>query len=72
MKKLGESYDSQSSILHEQYTDIANAMRDIRDFVIDWDKSEAGELVTISMFMKQLRKDAKFLMRLVEERNFGL
>lgn len=72
MKKLGESYDSKSSVLHEQYTDIANAMRDIRDFVIDWDKSDQGELITITMFMKQLRRDAKFLMRLVEERNFGL
>ncbi len=70
MKKLGETYEATGQLLQEQYTDIANAMRDIRDFVIEG--RDEAELVTASVFLRQLRKDAKYLRRLIEERNFGL
>lgn len=70
MKKLGETYAAHGQELQEQYTDICNAMRDIRDFVIA--SNDEGEMVTAAVFLKQLRKDTKYLGRLIEERNFGL
>lgn len=70
MKKLGETYAAAGQELQEQYTDICNALRDIRDFVIA--SSNEAEMVTAAVFLKQLRKDAKYLGRLIEERSFGL
>lgn len=66
MKKLGETYDPKGQELQEQYTDICNGLRDIRDYIVDFGE-DLCELETTRKFLKQLRKDTKYLLRLLEE-----